>query len=280
MKIIRLFIALLFCYASAYSSDSTKYQFLPEGKLFQPIVLDPIQPQLFGTITTRWQNYQPIQGEYIPFGIGINTSILRWQKKTKSYELGLMAGAFAQFEWKIVTGGIWQRNLLNSDYLAGLLLNIQHNEKNTTRIRMYHISTHNGDDYMIRNDIESYTPNANNYEQLDVIHSYTHKKWRLYGGLGLNIRPETIRKRLCFELGFEFRQPLLKNMDLFIGSDIKSMQQNGFTPGFKNAVGLALKNNSRRNLYFLLEYYQGHLPYSQFEEQRYAWLGAGLYFTL
>jgi len=99
---------------------------------------------------------------------------------------------------------------LNSDYFVSLLWNIEHNKQHSTRIRLYHISTHDGDDFLIRNAIHSYNPNPENYEQLDVTHSYTHKRWRFYGNAGLNISFSDLRKRLSFEFGYEYRYPLKK----------------------------------------------------------------------
>ena len=279
-RIILFLLPTLLVICLAKANDSTKYSFLPEGHLFKPLLLDPLQAQLYSSFCKRWENYRDVQGQYIPFAVGLNPSLLRWSGKVKKYEIALAACAFAQFEWKTTSNGVWQRNLLNSDYLVGSMLNVQHNEQNTTRFRFYHISSHNGDDYMIRNGIKSYSPNPQNYEQIDITHSYSTKNWRWYGSAGTNISIDTLRKRLCFELGFEFRWPLKKSTSLFLGTDAKMFQQNGFTPGFKNAIGIAFNNNAEKNMYLLLEYYQGHLPYSQYENRRYEWIGLGWYFSL
>jgi hypothetical protein len=281
MRLLKIFILLFVAFNTSLANDSTKFEVLPSGHLFQPIALDPLQPQLFGSIVTRWSDYtNKVNGQYVPFGIGGDISMFRWRGEKRIYEFELSAGVFAQFEWKTVGNNVWQRNLLSSDYFGALLFNIEHNKMNATRFRLYHISVHNGDDYIIRNKVYSYSPNPNNYEQFDITHSYQHKNFRLYAGGGMNIRYETIRKRLFFELGFEYRHRLTKSFDLFVGTDVKSIEQNNFALCFKNAVGLSLKNASKRNLMLLLEYYHGHLPYSQFEQKRYAWLGAGLVFNL
>lgn len=84
----------------------------------------------------------------------------------KAWEVFAELGTFTQFEWKIVDGD-QQRNLINTDYKAAISYARKVSEKFTYRLRFFHVSSHLGDDFIIRNGINKLSENKVNYEQLE-----------------------------------------------------------------------------------------------------------------
>lgn len=243
------------------------------------IYLDPLEPQIQGSMVRFPQetnNYL-----YIPFTIGGTTSIVSKAKtETDKWEIAGGLAVFTQFEWKTVAGE-WQRNLINADYKASLMFNRTMNS-HTFRVRLFHISSHLGDDYIIRNAIRFYIPNPVNYEQLDVTwFEQLNKSIRWYGNIGSVVRPGSIRKPLSFQSGFLIDKQLANRALGFSGAlDVKVYQQNQFTPNWRLAAGPSWFLADRLPMRVLAEFYTGHLPYSVYESKRVQWFGIGTCFVL
>ncbi|MCX6182577.1 MAG: DUF1207 domain-containing protein [Bacteroidetes bacterium] len=278
-KALLPFMLIVSLFSHAIGNDSIPNQFLPDGLLFKPVFLDPNQANISGSINGYWKDKQPINGQYATYALGASKSLIRWVgKENRRYEWGMDLGATGQFEWKTVDT-VLQLNFINVDFKVSSFLNIKWNEKHSMRIRMYHTSSHTGDDYMIRNGIRSFIPNYVNYEQLDILHSVNYKYFRFYYGLGANVRGITIRKRAFMELGFETHIPMTKRLDFFVGSNCKIWEQNSFVPGINSAMGIAFKGEHDRRLYMVIHYYQGKSPFSQYQFTDLRWLGVAAYFS-
>ena len=253
--------------------------FLPADRLFQPIIFDPTESQAYGTMAAYWEGGEYTDNVYLPFGMGFYKGFLRWNNDSPS-EIGFDFSAHTQFIWTS-NDGKSERNLLNSDFKVSVMWNKRINDQHTYRLRFYHVSSHLGDDYIIRNGITAFFPNPNNYEQLDFTWSYQKNAIRWYAGLGLVVRPETIRKRFSSQFGSQIEKPLHTKWPLGItaGLDVKILEQSGFNPGIKTAFGLRIGRPDKKPLRIVAEFYRGNLPYSPYEFKRVQWLGAGLYFS-
>ncbi|MCS6822271.1 MAG: DUF1207 domain-containing protein [Microscillaceae bacterium] len=276
---------LLFSWPKTFAQSDTlaskKREFFPQGQLFLPLVLDPTECQTHGLLAISSQNNQFFDGLYINASIGFSKGIIRWKAKNTTQELRFEAAAFMQFEVenkRRVLG-----NLINTDYRASVPYIISKG-KNQYRLRIFHNSSHLGDDFLFTRQVTWYLPNPMNFEQLDFTHSYQEQSIRYYYGAGLVITPYSRRKRLSFQVGTYYHTPLSQNQlsawYWFIGLDLKSMQETDFYPNTKFGVGLALKQPRGQFAYLLLEMYQGHLPYSLFERNRTIWVGAGMYWQV
>ena len=60
------------------------------------------------------------------------------------------------------------------------------------------------------------------------------------------------------------------------GADIKLLQQNDFTPNIRTGMGIEYGNKQATHVGFILEYYNGHLPYSVMEYNKVNWFGASI----
>lgn len=256
-------------------------EFLPKGHLFAPILLDPLEAQTYVSVLpafrTDGRNYP---GSIVPFEFGFCKPFFRWTKfKGRASELSLDVASYTQFEvYRDDVKNTQRRQLINTDYKFSVIYNLLRNN-HVWRFRFYHISSHLGDDYLFRNAIQAYTPNAVNYELLDATYSTTVNNTRIYAGVGFVLRKPEERKLLSGHAGFYYRRPQLTRFARPVGGiDLKVWQQTDFRPGIKAAVGVEL-GKVANPLTFVLEGYTGFRPYSQYESQHVRWLGIGCYFN-
>ena len=260
---------------------------ISEKNLFDPLLFDPLEAQTFGTIgmarnkggDTLLIPHSAYNGDlYVPFGVGFKRMLIsRIDPDQDGWQLGIEAVIFSQFEF---IENRSQRNLLNADYRIGLPFYYKKGE-NSLRIRLFHISTHAGDDFIIRRGVNKYSPNPVNYEMLDVIYARMFNHLKLYSGAGLVVRPETIRKRLHFQLGSEYRKKIAQSsFNWILGFDCKLYQEYGFRPQIKSGMGVEFVEKKLPPISILFEFYHGNLPYSQYEDTLVEWLGMGVYLSI
>ena len=253
-------------------------EFLPKGHLFEPIILDPLEAQTYGSfLPGYWTEGQKYKGSFVPFAFGFAKPFYRRTTQPgHSEEWVLDLASFTQFEaYHDDVSNKAARRIVNTDYKVSIIYNIRRNENNY-RIRVYHLSSHLGDDYIFRNKITAPSPNSVNYELLDFTYSRTVNDWRLYGGAGIVLRKSEERKPLSAQIGAFYKKPSAKAARLVGGVDVKFWQQTDFRPGIHGGIGFEL-GRTQNNLTFMLEGYSGFRPYSQFEQQQTSWMGIGLY---
>ena len=243
--------------------------------------LDPNEIQMFGSINGLLDQNMT-ENQYLPFGVGGSQSIVsKAESEEKGWEIFGEMGVFTQFQWSQVDGK-QQRDMLNVDYKLAFSY-ARKNAKNTYRLRFFHVSSHLGDDYIIRNEINKYSENKVNYEQLEFTYfRELNNHIRTYGGIGSVIRPNSLRLPFSYHLGFDANiKGAGKKWGWTFGAFSKGHQETDFSPSLKAAAGRAFYAFKKvEPIRIVLEYYTGHLPYSQFEEERIEWLGLGLYFYL
>ncbi|MEE8335768.1 MAG: DUF1207 domain-containing protein [Candidatus Neomarinimicrobiota bacterium] len=254
------------------------FTILPSGSYFETIILDPSASQVNASLLAYQFKGRIDRKMHTSINLGITRMLLRWElEKNRGFELGFEYGIHSQFSVEDA-GANFLGGLQNSDYRITGVAHYK-NKVHTYRMTLFHQSSHLGDDYIIRNDITRPTSNVLNYEQLDFLLSTTKNNFRYYYGLGFNISPNTIRKRLSLQLGYFFNKGLKinKNMGYFYGIDVKTFEQNDFRPGLKIGLGFEIGRNNHNPLRILMEYYKGHLPYSTLEYKQLQSFGIGLY---
>lgn len=253
-------------------------EFLPKGHLFDPIVLDPLEAQTYGSLLPGyWTEGKKYKGSIVPFAFGFAKPFYRRSTDAAHAEEWVLdLASFTQFEaYHDDVMDKARRQIMNTDYKISIIYNVRRGENNY-RFRVYHISSHLGDDYIYRNKLTAPSPNSVNYEQLDATYSRVVNDWRLYGGLGVVLRKSEERKLLSAQLGAFYKKPSVHAARLVGGADIKFWQQTDFRPGIHGGIGVEV-GRTQNNLTFLLEGYSGFRPYSQFEQQQTSWIGVGLY---
>jgi len=266
-------------------------EFLPKGHLFAPILLDPLEAQTYASVLPAyWQASNlangPVsryKGTFVPFALGLRKPFFRWYRSAeRSSELSLDVASFTQFEvYYDAQRNKQRRQLVNTDYRVSILYNVKVRD-HSWRFRLYHLSSHLGDDYLIRNQINYYLPNSVNYEVVDVTYSHETRGFRKYIGVGYGIRVAEERKHLSGQAGFYYRQPHQTKPQALVrfvgGLDFKVWQQIDYRPGIKAGLGVEV-GRTANNLTFLLESYTGFRPYSVYEQQQTRWVGIGVYFN-
>ncbi|MDQ1085947.1 DUF1207 domain-containing protein [Siphonobacter sp. SORGH_AS_1065] len=256
----------------------TKTEFLPKGRLFDPILLDPLEAKTSAFLIRRTEDGVSKKGLFAPFSIGIQKSFFRWSKdEGHASELALDVVANTQFEmFHDSKEDRFRRYMYNVDYRVGLMYNLRR-DQSSWRFRIFHLSSHLGDDYLIRNQLIYFTPNAVNYEQIDALYSRNIQSVRLYGGAGMSLRPSSERKRLYTQLGLVWKQPNRQKSRWWAGLDARMIEQTNFHPGITAAFGIELGEAERGPLSIAIQAFHGPLPFSAYEQRINNWVGLGFY---
>jgi hypothetical protein len=258
---------------------SQKMDFLPKHNLWTTQSLDPLASQGYGQVSAVWEDGIPADYVITGFAFGFQKSFFAWPfSDDKAFDIGIEGTAFTQFEWTNRVEGDFQRNIISTDFIIGLPL-VLYLKPWTIRLRLYHLSAHMGDDYMIRNKINSFVFNNNNYEQIDLTTSYLLKNFRFYLGIGVVIRSTNTRAPMVFTGGMDYLLPFnkKKSAQLYAGFYLDSKQEFDFRPAMNVGVGVQLGKPDRRPIKILITYFNGPLPYSVFHGEPVQWLGAAIY---
>lgn len=269
---------ILLCLLFSLSAYTQKTDFLPKHNLWHTQSLDLIASQSSAMVAAYWDDGNSTDYALTTFGFGFQKSFLAWHKSENiAFDLGLEGAALTSFEWTNRDGS-FQRNILSTDFWIGVPF-VMFFKPWTIRIRIYHLSAHMGDDYMIRNNVHSYIKNNANYEQLDVTATYVYKSFRFYLGAGAVLHAAIPREPMVFTTGLDYLLNLNKKQSakLYAGFYADSKQEYGFTPAINMGTGVQLGKPDRRSIKILITYFWGPLPYSIFQGATVQWLGAGIY---
>ena len=253
--------------------------FFPHEVWFKPLLLDPSAAQSSASLL-RFQLKNDVNPKvYSPVNLGFQKMLLHLQTgPEKGWEAGIEFGIHSQFSI-VSTPDAPMGGLDNTDYIIAGVVHYKHG-RTIERVNLFHQSSHLGDDYLIRNNIVDPNNRAQNYEQISFTRAIQYAKTRWYYGAGLNISPNTVRKRTLLQTGVEYQVPWQgsKTVEFICGGDVKFYEQNDFRPNVKLGAGIRFTNDTLSNMTFLLEFYDGHLPYSTLEDELVNWVGIGVYF--
>ena len=268
------------------SSEARSIVGLPTGDVFCPLIADPKSMRSFLA-------YQRTIGEDESLttigavGIADEFGIVRWGGSTRGngVQLSLQAGVFAQFDLDTESF-----DLLNADYLVGLPLTI-HYGAFSARARIYHQSSHLGDEFLLRPQ-DSIRVNLS-FESAELILSVDAGALRLYGGgeYLFNRSPEDLEHYVAHG-GAELRpmRPLLAmgpfgQVRAIAAVDLKSSQEQEWKPSVSVRAGLEFDRRRTgdppaRRWSVLFESYTGPSPYGQFFREDIKYVGLGIHFRL
>src|SRR2546425_2924084 len=141
---------------------------------FQPLLADPKEPQFFATYL--WDRSPRLGSRLASVGFGQTIGLVR----ESDWELAIAAGVFSQFNMQSATN-----DLINTDYLVGLPLTYRHGSW-STRLRLYHQSSHLGDEYLLHTNAQRVDLT---FEAAELLVSKEIAQWRGDGGGGDRFRP-------------------------------------------------------------------------------------------
>jgi len=153
-----------------------------------------------------------------------------------------------------------------------------------TRVRLYHQSSHLGDEYLLRPaNIERQNLS---FESVELLLSQEIGPLRAYAGGEriLRRRPDTVAGKL-FHGGVELRTDRAGPVQLVGGVDLKATERHNGSPAMSGRVGLEVARRGpgghpARLVTLMLEFYDGPSPYGQFFQDDISYVGVGLHFGL
>jgi hypothetical protein len=240
---------------------------LPATQLFEPLRADPKEPRFF---VSTLKASSTIQNTTIAaVGFGENFGIVRHgSNPQQGWQLGISAAVFAQFDLESESS-----DLMNADYVIGVPVTWRHNDW-SGRVRVYHQSSHLGDEFLLR--VQPERVNLS-FESIEVLVAHDFGGIRAYGGgeYLFHREPSDLAEGLVHvgldwqnsEASFSFSH--LGAARWVAGLDVKHWQQDDTAVQVSVKAGLEfapLNNtyNSKRNWSVLMELYDGPSPYGQF----------------
>lgn len=133
---------VLFGFNLYAQQELPKVSILPQGRLFKQLIFDPNEAQAFGSIVGYWENEAYTDQVFLPFGLGFYKGFLR-KNTSNPWEISFDFAANSQFLWTFDDGKS-ERNFHNVDFKVSVMLQKQLNEKNSFRLRFFHVSSHLG----------------------------------------------------------------------------------------------------------------------------------------
>ncbi len=252
---------------------------LPNTQVFEPLRADPKEPRFFVSTLAVSSNVQNTTIGAV--GFGENFGLVRHKSNSDSvWQMGISAAVFAQFDLETPSS-----DLMNADYVVGIPVSWRKNDW-SGRVRVYHQSSHLGDEFLLREHPERVNLS---FESIEVIVSHDFAGIRVYGGgeYLFHREPSNLSNSLL-HVGMDWRAQQsafdishMASAHWVAGIDVKHWQQNDMGVQFSAKAGLEfsplrnMDNNSRR-WSLLVEYFDGPSPYGQFYQDNLRYLGVAI----
>jgi len=271
------------CGTGVHESQATGTVGFPQDQIFCPLLADPKEPRSFVSLlrgTFRSLDDPTGTGTTIgSVGIGDSVGLVRWNgaQPGEGVQLDVVGSIFAQFDL-----GTPSNDLINADYIIGLPLTIRA-KGFSIRTKVYHQSSHLGDEYLLRSeDIERENLS---FESAELLVSQEVSALRVYAGGERVFRhePQALARKV-FHAGAELRTPH-SGAQLVAGVDLKTSELHNWSPATSGRIGVQFTRASpeghpTRLITLMLEMYQGPSPYGQFFQDDISYVGIGLHFSL
>ena len=274
------------CGVAIPTAEARGFVPLPSGDPFCPLVADPKTARSF--VSYLRETSEDAETHVASVGIGDVFPMVRWGGPAPGdgVQLSLQGSVLAQFDL-----GSASFDLINADFIIGLPITWRRGGT-SGRVRVYHQSSHLGDEFLLRD--EDPRPERENlsFESLELILSQDLGLLRLYGGgeYLVNREPEDLESTVA-HAGAELRPRGGVNFGRF-GSvrplaavDVKATPEQDWGLAWSLRAGLdvgrpreAVGAGGRWSVLF--EYYQGPSPYGQFYRNDVTLVGVGLHFAI
>lgn len=254
--------------------------------LFDPLMADP----RWSHFSASWLHYEGT-GEEIGsanFGALLAPPYIG-NVENGAFQPGIQAGVFSVFDLETSSN-----DLANSDFYVAVPLMYRYRDFSVIG-RLFHQSSHLGDEFILNHDIGADDRINLSYEGLDVTLSYEinypgEKTWRIYGGSGRLLRTDPgDLERWSIHYGLEFRSPWTFPANHFAGMrfrpvagvDLKNREENSWNTDVSARGGLEIEEflgkPLRSRYQILFEYFRGHSPNGQFFREEIEYMGVGLH---
>lgn len=272
------------CGTGSDASEAQGAVTFPQDQIFCAILADPKEARSFVSLlrgTFRSLDDPSGEGSTIAsVGLGDSFGLVRWRgpATNEGVQLDVLGSIFAQFDL-----GAPSNDLINADYIIGLPLTFRRSGF-STRLRVYHQSSHLGDEYLLRS--EDVDRQNLSFESVELLASQDIGPLRVYvGGERLFRREPTTLALKLFHGGAEFRTGRTGPLQLVGGVDLKATDLHDWSPAVSGRVGLEMASDGSqeypaRLVTLMVEVYRGPSPYGQFFQDDISYVGVGLHFGL
>ena len=246
--------------------------FLPDGYLFGQLLADPRWPHFslayiyslddkelgsagtanFGETLALYRNQAPFDGQW---------------------EFGIQGGVFSLFDLEAKS-----KDLINADYVGGIFASYRAHDFSTI-LRVFHQSSHLGDEFLLRNR----TKRINlSYEGAEALVSYRFfQALRLYGGGGYlfdqepsDLKPGRVQYGTEVESPWTYGSGALRPI---LAANLQNEEENNWSTNISVRGGIQFENwqLGHRKLQLLVEYFKGYSPNGQFYTRKIETIGLG-----
>lgn len=246
---------------------------LPREALFDEVIADPRWPRFSASL--QFFDDDPVLETVGAANFGGTLPVYGWTALGWQWQVGVQAGVFSIFDLEADS-----KDLINADYLVGIPLSLR-NGPFSTQLRIFHQSSHLGDEFLLREATERINLS---YEVVDVLASYElFDLMRVYGGVGTVIHSEPDLDPLRVQAGAEVTSPdPLVGDVLFpiVAFDFQSTEEADWRNDYSVRAGFEFRTAflDERRLQLLFEYFNGRSPNGQFFDRDQEYFGTGLHF--
>ena len=247
------------------------YDFFLINAMFDPLLADPRWPRFSASYLWFLEDEELERVGGANFG---ETFVLARSPRAEwgQWEIGFQAGVFSVFDLEASSS-----DLVNSDFLVGLSF-IHHFGDLNWLVRVYHQSSHLGDEYLLRNRVDRVNLSL---EVLDSILSFDILQWlRIYGGGGVMIHREPKLDRGILQAGLELSSPVAfasGYLRPIAAVDLQLRQESDWKTDASVRAGVRIEHPTlrRSNVLITADFYTGRSPNGQFYERRITTIGLG-----
>jgi hypothetical protein len=275
------------CAVGIPGDETSGYVPLPRGDVFCPLLADPKGQRSFVSYLRETGD----DGDMDVGSVGISDAfgLLRvgGSKAGNGFQISVAGSVFAQFDLNTTT-----YDLINADYMIGIPITIRSGIF-STRLRIYHQSSHLGDEFLLREDNPDFERENISFESAEMILSLDGGPFRLYGGGEYLLRrdPSDLERHVAHG-GLELRPArrlvrfgTVAGIRFVAAGDVKASEQQDWKPAVSVRTGFEFdrprdSDPPGRRWGLLFEAYDGPSPYGQFFRRDVRYYGAGIHFTL
>jgi hypothetical protein len=274
-----------YCGTNIPPDEASGFVPLPEGDVFCPLIADPKATHSFVSYV-RGTSSSPLGTDLGSVGVGDRFGLMRWNgpRPGEGLQISLEGSVFAQFDLNTAS-----YDLINADYMIGAPITFRWRGV-SGRLRVYHQSSHLGDEFVLRSRI----PRENlSFQSGEAMLSVDAGPLRVYAGGEhmFNGVPENAETNLLHG-GVEVRQREsalrfgpLASVRMVAAGDVKAVEVLDWDVAVSARAGFEVSRahetvHAGRRWSLLGEFYDGPSPYGQFFRSSVRYYGVGLHFSL
>jgi hypothetical protein len=252
------------------------YELFPHDRVFRSPIADPAEPRVFmSRLEVKPHGGPAFSAAFL--GVGLDFGLLRraGADPDHGWQLSVFGSADSLFNLDLPGDA-----LVNTDYRFGFPLTWR-NGAWSTRARLYHQSSHLGDELILGGNAPRRIDMS--FEAADLLLAWERAGWRLYSGASHILRTRAPSyDGSGVHAGFDYLSApsLLFGQRLIAGVDLKWLEPAHPHSAVSAKAGVMIGRHSleRRGLTVLVEAYKGFAPFGQFFEQEFRYRGVSLQF--